>query len=285
MPRIRSASRTLVLLALAALAGAAVWLHLPAQTHRPSPFHRGAYGALARAEASLRAGDFAGALRAFRAAYVRTRHEAQSGLAERVRWRIGGAGKDLLKNDPEAAWPFFEAFALLSPDFSADALAVEGLVLDATRGATSRFEYGLVRPDGLTYWGGFPEAEWTTLWPLWRSYQNLTGKPIASGIYLEAKPDWPARRFTYLVPLDLRGGDLPFPAALDVRAPFSGPAVCWVQERSPFREAKAAGPGRWTLDGITARRGQVPARVLFFSDALPPRTGARITLVREYRPL
>ncbi|MFZ5984808.1 MAG: hypothetical protein ACOYXN_10630 [Acidobacteriota bacterium] len=285
MPRIQSAPRILVPVALAALACAAVWLHLPAQTSRPSPFQRGAYGALARAEACLRSGDTAGSLRAFRAAYVRTRHEAQSGLAERVRWRIGAAGKDLLLTDARAAWPFFEAFALLSPDFSGDALAVEGLVLDATRGATSRFEYDLVRPDGLTYWGAFPEVEWTGLWPLWRSYQSLTGKPMASGIYLEARPDWPARRFTCLIPVDLRGGTLPFPAALEVRAPFAKPAVCWVQERAPFREAKPAGQGRWSLDGITQKRGQVPVRVLFFSDAVPPRAGVRVTLVREYKPL
>jgi hypothetical protein len=285
MPRPRSAPRILALVLLAAAACAAVWLHLPAQTRRPTAFQRGAYGALARAEASLRAGDAAGALRAFRAAYVRTRHEAQSGLSERVRWRIGGAGKDLLRTDARAAWPFFQAYALLSPDFSADALAVEGLVLDATRGAVTSFEYDLVRGDGLTFWGAFPETEWTALWPLWTAHKNLTGKPLASGIYLEAKPGWPDRRFTFLVPLDLRGGGLPFPASLQIASPFDGPATCWVQERGPFREARPGGPGRWSLDGITAKRGQIPLRALFFSDALPPRSGTRITLVRAYKPL
>ncbi len=267
------------------LSSAAVVLHLPALERRPSPFERGAYAVLARAEEALAAGRRGEALKAFRAAYVRTRHEAQSGLAERVRNRVGLAGKDLLRKDFAAAWPFLEAFALFSPDFSRDAAAAEGWALEATGGRVTRFSYGLLRPDGRTYWGAAPEAEWTGLWPLWTAWHRFTKKSPAATVALEARPGWPARAFVLGVVLDLRGGSLPFPSALEVSGPFAAGTALLLEERGPAREVRPAEPGRWTVADVGQRAGRLPSRLLFFSDALPPRRGLSVRLVREYRPL
>lgn len=267
------------------LTAAAVVLHLPALERRPSPFARGAYAVLARAEEDLAAGRFSDALRRFRAAYVRTRHEAQSGLAERVRNRVALAGKELLRRDLSLAWPFLEAFALLSPDFSRDAAAAEEWALEATRGRATRFSYDLLRADGRTYWGAAPEAEWTGLWPLWKSWYRFTKKSFAATAALEAKPGWPVRAFALDVTLDLAGGSLPFPSRLEVSGPFAPGTALLFGDRGPLREVPPGGPGRWTVADAASRAGRLPSRLLFFTDAVPPRRGLSVRLVREYRPL
>lgn len=270
---------------LVLLAAAAVVLHLPALEGRPTPFARGAYAVLARAEADLRAGRLSEALRGFRAAYVRTRHEAQSGLAERVRNRVGLAGKRLLASNPQTAWPFLQAFALLSPDFSRDAGAAEEWALEAAPAEAKRFTYDLLRPDGRTCWGAAPEAEWTALWTLWTAWHRFTQKSFAATVALEARPDWPDRRFVLDVPLDLKAGSRPFPCALEVAGPFAPGTACLVFDGGPARQIPPAEAGRWLLPDAGTRPGRLPVRLLFFTDGLPPRRGLSVRLVREYRPL
>lgn len=277
--------RTLPSAILVLLAAAAVVLHLPALERRPSPFQRGAYAVVARAEAALAAGRREEALAAFRAAYIRTRHEAQSGLAERVRNRVGLAGKTLLAADSQGAWPFLEAFALLSPDFPRDAAAVEEWALEATAGRMARFSYGLLRPDGRTYWGAAPEAEWTALWPLWTAWHRFSQKSPAATVALEKRPGWPLRAFVLEVTLDLRGGSRPFPALLEAAGPFAPGTALLLWDGGPPREIPPAGAGRWTVTGAGERAGRLPSRLLFFTDGLPPRRGLTVRLVREYRPL
>ncbi|MGC8764059.1 MAG: hypothetical protein ACP5VN_10600 [Acidobacteriota bacterium] len=277
--------RTLPSTIFALLAAVAVLLHLPTLERRPSPFARGAYAVVARAEEALAAGRRGEALRAFRAAYVRTRHEAQSGLSERVRNRVGLAGKALLAADPSAAWPFLEAFALFSPDFSRDGAAVEEWVLEATQGRTHRFTYRLLREDGRTYWGAAPEAEWTGLWPLWTAWHRFTKKSPAATVALEAKPGWPQKAFVLQVALDLRGGSRPFPAALEASGPFAPGTALLLLGEGPPRVVPLEGPGRWRSAGLGEQSGCLPSRLLFFTDGLPPRRGLTVRLVREYRPL
>lgn len=267
------------------LAAAAVVLHLPALERRPSPFERGAYAVLTRAEEALAAGRRDEALGAFRAAYVRTRHEAQSGLSERVRNRMGLVGKNLLRKDFAEAWPFLEAFALLSPDFSRDAAAVEGWVLEATRGGVTRFTYELLRASGRTYWGAAPQGEWTGLWPLWTAWYRFTKKSPAETLALQARDNWPRRAFVLEVALDLASGSRPFPCELEVSGPFPPHTVLLWTDGGPAREAPATGPGRWTAAEVGQRPGRLPVRLLFFTDSVPPRRGLAVRLVRAYRPL
>ncbi len=273
-------------LVLLFLACAAVIAQLPGTAPDPTPFQRGSYAVLAQAESALAAGHPAQSLKALRVGYDRAQYEGQTAVAERIRRRMGLAGKALLPTNPEAAWPFLEAYALLGDDFTRDAAAVEGFCLSDPKTARPRFVYHLTRPDGRSYWGNRPEAEWRGLWPLWNGWKALTGKAQVSGAYLEAKPDWPQSSFTWLLSLPMRTTNRPpMPAFATLESPRNPSGPCWFQDNGPLQPALLQSSGRWQTPPIMTKPGQFLSRVLLFTQDLPPRKGLAMTLIHEYKPL
>jgi len=139
----------------AMLAVAAVVTHLPGLTRRTAPdlFQQSALSPLVHAEALLARGRTEEALAAFKLAGARAFRESQKGVFERVRLRIGAAGKDLATRNPDKAWPFLAWYCLNVQDFTRSSAIVETWMLerDLSKG---RFEYALMEPDGRkTIWG------------------------------------------------------------------------------------------------------------------------------------
>lgn len=279
------AGAVVVALGFGALTTLSIWVHLPSQTRRPSSFARGVYAPLTHAERHLAQGKLAEALISFRVAHTRARLEGQTGISERIRLRMGGAGKALLGPSPHFAWSFFESYALLSTDFSRDAAAVEALILDATGGAEASFSYRLLRDDGCTFWGAAPELEWTGLWPLWRRIDGLSRKPVFRGIFMKSEPTWPVSAYTLLIPLYIKRGTASHPSIATLAgAPEGTTHVLYWDSNSP-RYGEPTGLGNWNLNSLMETRWHFFWRVVIFCDTLPNRKGLDLKITRNYEPL
>ena len=267
------------------LAAAAIFIHLPSMTSVVTPFSRDSFAVLPGAETALQSGKRDQALAAFRAAYARAIFEGLPGIAERVRLRTGLAGVKLLDGRAGEAWPFLEAFALLSDDFNRDAGEVESAYLSRPALHQTRFEYHLTRPDGSTFWTRQPDLDWTGLWPFWVAWNDTTTKPLVSGIFLDKGAPWPSASYALVVLLDL-SNKMPMPIQADITAPnASTRAQALYSPPSPFGKAEVVAPGRWVVNGLLAKRGASLTRVILFTDALPDPGSVSITLLRDYRPL
>ncbi len=268
------------------LAGLAVVAHLPGSAPHYTAFSRGSFAVLASAEDALAAGRDGRALVDFRAAYDRALYEGNNPAAHRIRERMGLAGEELWRRRPKQAWPFLEAFALLGDDFTRDASAVENFALNAPQTTPPEFVYHLTRPDGNSFWETEPEAEWRGLWPLWEGWKAVTGQAQVDGVYLEAKPDWPASNFTWRLALPMRASNRPpFSASMTLECASAPSGPCWVKEGGRYQTAQPEGPGRWSLPALMTQPGQKPESVLLFTQGPPPRRGLAILLIRRYQPL
>lgn len=267
-----------------AAVGAAV-LHIPSIAPMKDPYQRGSYAALVDAEKALAQGQPALALKHLQAAYVRAQYEGHVGVAERIRRRMALAGRGFRETAPAQAWPFLEAYALLSEDFGKDAIAVEDLYLSDSVTSVPRFEYRLTRPGGESFWSDPWATEWTGIWDQWRWWNSLAGRRVVEGLYADTRQEWPRARFvTHLAPF-FRSGPNPVSGAVVVETPKTSQVVaCWYSKGAGLKPGAPDGPGRWTLPDLLVPPNAAP-RVAVFSDAFPPPKGYQIVLVREYQPL
>jgi hypothetical protein len=276
----------LLLVWLVACAGA-IWFHRSPAVGAKNAFQRGSYSVLLDAERALAAGKSDLALARFRTAYVRARYEGQSGVAERIRRRVALAGKDLARKDPAKGWPFLEMYALLSPDFGRDALAVEEFCLSECPPGWNRFEYHLTRPDGRSAWGVPWSSEWTGLWPWLRKWDSTVGKQSVDHLHEDALADWPRSPFVSALAIHLLRGPLDLPATTFVETGSARVRGCWFDypRAHEFRPASPGGPGRWSASGVPFIPYDGIPRFAVFSSALPPPRGYRVVLVRTYEAL
>ena len=195
VPNLRLALASLVSVACC---GGALWGHLPAVSNRipQDAFQSASYAPLVQAEEAIRKGQPASALNAFLAVLHRAVYAGEQNTAEQVRWRIGIAGRDFVPTQFDEAWGFLECYALLSKDFSRESLEVESYVLSQPVPSRAIFEYSLLRPNGLTQWGGRPKREWTRLWPLMQSWKSLSGKELKDPLAYRLPGRARSRRFS-----------------------------------------------------------------------------------------
>ena len=141
----------------------AVVLHLPALDAAPvnTTFTQGAYIPLVKAEKLLANGQTGRALEAFQLAAMRGIHCGREGVFNRIRNRIGWAGKALGPKDFKNAWPFLARYALWSQNFDHDARRVESWTLTTFHKPTV-FDYPVILSSHRTVWNDQPE--WVTLW-------------------------------------------------------------------------------------------------------------------------
>jgi hypothetical protein len=157
-------NKTLFLLLSLVLCCAAVLLHLPALDSPllgPQDFTQGAYRPLVTAEKELSSGQPEAALRHFQLAAMRAIHVGRSDVYDRIRFRLGDAGKALAAASFAAGWPYLARFALWAEAFDPNARWVEGWALSHVR-TEGRFSYPIVLTSGPTVWGDVPERI-----PLW----------------------------------------------------------------------------------------------------------------------
>lgn len=133
---------TVLLLLLAALA---ILMNSPSAPKDPAPsiFAQGALEPLVQVEASLKAGNHVQALQALQVALLRTRRDDKQGLFNRIRFRLGWAGKDLAPKNFKDAWPLLERYALFAPNFGRTSRRLEGWCLSRRLGPKD-FRYALI---------------------------------------------------------------------------------------------------------------------------------------------
>ena len=149
-------------LAAVVLAGLAVVLHLPALDPPVglTDFSQGAYRPLLRAEAELAAGHAGQALAAYQVAAMRAIRCGRDGVFDRIRLRLGSAGRQLAEKNRAGAWSLLSRYALWSQNFDAESRTVESWLLTRP-GWGPEFAYPVVLEDGRTVWNDKPQ--WVSL--------------------------------------------------------------------------------------------------------------------------
>ncbi len=262
----------------------AIWLHLPAAAHT-TPFSRGTYAILPKAEAALSAGHYTEALSLFRAAFVRALNEGQYGVAERIHTRTALAGVKLAAVRPDAAWPFFETYALLSTNFAPSALASENFFLALPKQPKTSFEYNLLDKNGRTAWGYAVRVDWATLWSLQRRFLPVFLQKRLSRLYLMWKSDWPRARFAVDVPISLGRTRSLFPWKGVVKSTDRNIIHCLYHEGGRWTTAKETTGSGWIIEKVMARRNASLNRLALFFNRLPVPSHLSVTLVHSYNPL
>lgn len=268
------------LLALALLlAAAAVLLHLPALDAPPSApdFAQGAYRPLLRAEHDLAGGRTEEALSSFQLAAMRAIHVGRLDVYDRIRLRLGHAGKTLAAARLSAGWPYLSRFVLWANAFDPNARLVENWVL-ASVPNDGRFAYPVVLASGRTVWGDRPErlAVRVPLEVMAHEREETLGQ---MGWQFPADALRAGSRWVFLYPIRWRQvtGDG------DLALTLSGPGASrWRWYVKPWGKEEWKGPmvadapfplkGDWSLVTLCAAGSGRPKFV-------------ELDLVRTYRPL
>jgi len=275
---------------VALLALVAALAHLPQFVKGPvaPDFAQDVYGPIVRAEAHWAAGDRPAALALWQQALVRAARTGRLDVQERIRRRVGAAGRELALRDTEAGWPALARYALWSEDFGRDAAAVESWSL--TNGhQQSVFRYPLVLNSRRTVWGSRPK--YVPLWLL-RRYPDLLIKRHAlrgAGAWLwgTSAADLPsAGRKAWAYPLYIsRPGDFP-KAGIALRCTGPGGAIrgfIGLEQEIRWRTPLEARPGLEARLPITVQPLHTIERFLVVGDD-PPQDFV-LELVREYASL
>lgn len=269
----------------ATLAAAALLVHLPSTAESPTPMQRGSYAILLDAEQSLASAQLGQAIDQFHFAWNRAGAEGQPNMAERIRWRMGSAGKELLAKDDNVAWPFFAAYALLSDDFTRDAQAVENMVLTGGHNASGTFEYPLTLDDGRSFWGTVPDVDWRGLWSSQSSWKGLFSQARLGGPLADAKLELPSASYVLFLRFEMRArNNIPLETQLSVKVPDAVGGACWVRQGRDIEVCEADGNGGWQGQ-VMSKRGQVPSWVILFSDNAPAHAKLTVSLLRQYQTL
>ncbi len=136
----------------------AVVLHLPALDATPvnTTFAQGAFIPLMKAERDLKQGNSTNAMGAFQLAAMRAHRAGDKAAFQRIRWRMGAAGKTTSAKDFEKGWPFLARYALWSGDFDRDARRVESWTLSRFHKPTV-FDYPVILNSHRTIWNDGPK--------------------------------------------------------------------------------------------------------------------------------
>jgi len=184
------------------LSVAALVLHLPGMGRRDSVdalVRQGVYIPLLRAEAALEGNDGDGAVRYFAEAALRARLANRPSDFRRVWTRLGSAGKDLARRNPEEGWKLLQRFVLWSGKFDVVSARVETWVLDQGLARDGRFLYTLYDgASGRTAWG-----ERTSVAPLALLRRLPPGFDLGrleGQMYGESPSTIPGRRFARIYP-------------------------------------------------------------------------------------
>jgi hypothetical protein len=145
------------------LAVLAVFIHLSAggPNRANDDFAQGAYRPLMRAERSLNEGKVDLAVRDFQLAAMRAIRFGREDVFNRIRLRLGSAGRGTGEKEFTAGWPLLSRYALWSDNFDRDSRRVERWALSSGRGP-AEYRYPIILENGRTIWGN--EAEWVSLW-------------------------------------------------------------------------------------------------------------------------
>jgi len=266
----------------ALMAGLAIVSHLPAAKADPhtSFFAQGALIPLLDAEQALKAGEQSQAADCFRTVLLRTKRDDHPALYERVRFRLGWAGRKLANNDFKEAWPLLQRYALFSSHFGVTSRAVEGWCLENRLGQ-SEFCYTLISPPSY-------ETPWLTRYqraPLWL-YRKLPPdfklSRLPGGLY-DATPSQFSQRGRWSWTWSTTGMKTgPGLASIDVQTSHPNTAYYYISIDNFFEWNSVASGPRNSIQ-ISSSAPRLMDRVLCIGNNLPP--GTSIMLIHTYQPL
>jgi uncharacterized membrane protein YidH (DUF202 family) len=252
---------------------------------QPNAFGRGSYSPLSIAESHLRGGRGDLALNEFMTAYVRAAYEGQAAVMERVRWRMGSAGKQLATEAREKAWLLLETYVLLSDHFCQDSGAAETFLLESSEGTSTRFVYELIQPDGLTRWSEIQAVAELRSWH-WRT--ELSAKcPLLEPTVLPGrlKPeDIPYKGYGVMIRLSPLRGAIPCSTQIFAKSSSDKSFRCATFFGDLMYEGTKIGPAEWNLPEWSLNKRYQPNLLVLFTRSPSDRIRS-CTLVHTYQSL
>jgi hypothetical protein len=282
----RATSRLWLVAAWAILTGAAAFVHgsnWGSVQGGSQAFARGSYAPLTQAERFLDSGRPQAALDTFKIVYLRARYEGQPNMAERVRFRIGSAGRSLAQSKPDEAWSFLEAYSLLAADFSPAAEQVEDYCLQSPTAARSTFEYHLLRSDGRTFWGEEPLRGLAFADKVKERLGQGFGKGGPDVFLAAAKSQWPNKRYSLAYHFGLYCGPFAKPAEVEWKLSSDRDAYCVIDMSRHYAQVKRNQDGTFTMVDIFWR-GRFFNGIIVLSDDHSTAVES-VIITRRYQPL
>ena len=265
----------------------AIGLHVPYVDRQVSPtsgFRRGSYAVLVTAEKDLKGARTESALAGLKIAFVRALYEGQGAVAERIRYRVGTAGIDLLKSKASDPWPFFEAFALLSPEFNAASLQVEDCLLGESASKLAGFEYRILMKDGRTFWNARSSRGVTSVRRLVGWWQVRTGHFSGETFDLKLRAEKPAQRYYVIYPMRMSCGSSARAAEGWAAVHNASRPICWFDLSGTYNEARPIDSVRWQAEGLFLIPTQALNKVVILSDQWNAEAQS-ISIFHVYHPL
>ena len=261
----------------------AIWSHLPDHQARSEIKADNSLAPLVHAEEALTTGEYEKALNSYRVAFTRAVNEGRTATSEVIRRRIALAGKDIMEKSPDMAWEFLQSYVLLVKNFNEQAFRVESLYLDNPHVIKTRFVY--VCTPGTTEWIQDIQADYTAMWKLNPLITRLKKNARVGDLSKWRKPEWPIRKYVFGTTGVLYSGGRALPTKLIVESERSLKGKCVLVTNAKYSVKRLSNDGGWEFDGLFTRPRRLIARILIFTDQIPPKQGPKIKLVHEYKSL
>lgn len=260
-----------------------IWSHLPGKSPKENIRADNSLVPLVQAEKAFAGKDYQNALNSYRVAFTRAIYEGRTALSEAIRRRIALAGKDIMEKSPDMAWKFLQSYVLLVKNFNEQAFRVESLYLANPNFKKTNFVYEC-KPY-TAEWIQDIKANYTPLWKLNSLIGRFKKNARIGDLSKWRSSKWPISKYVFGTTGILYSGRRALPTKLIVESEKSLKDSCVILTNSKYSVKRLSNDRGWEFDGLFTRPGRLIARILIFTDRIPPKQGPKIKLVHEYKSL